>query len=240
MNIIPAYAFNQYADDDNIVALFEAYNKVAQYYLDWFNSTNLPIYTGLQGPLLDWVAQGLYGQSRPTLASAISFNLGPVNTFRPKQMYTSGTTNLPFLVNSFVKKYAGTYYLTSDDLFKRILTWNYYKGDGFVFNPRWLKRRVMRFLIGVNGTDPGINQTYRISVTYSGRNTINIQIQHGKLTINGGSMANACRPNAIKCNTNTVTYVSYGTNFPMAKSFQDAFNAGVLNLPFQYNYTVAI
>ena len=42
----PAYVFQQYADDDNIQAWFTAYNQIAEQYLLWFNTLNLPIYTG--------------------------------------------------------------------------------------------------------------------------------------------------------------------------------------------------
>ena len=41
----------------------------------------------------------------------------------------------------------------TDDVFKRILTWHFYKGDGKNFSVRWLKRRIWRFLQGANGTD---------------------------------------------------------------------------------------
>jgi len=46
------------------------------------------------------------------------------------------------------------FYELPDDIFKRILTWNLYKGDGNRFSMRWLKRRIARFLFGVNGIDP--------------------------------------------------------------------------------------
>jgi hypothetical protein len=54
----------------------------------------------------------------------------------------------------------------SDDILKRTLTWLFYKGDGKYFNVVWLKRRVMRFLEGINGTDQGTATTYQVSVSF--------------------------------------------------------------------------
>lgn len=47
-SIIPAYPYTQYNDDPDIVAFFDAYNKLAQGYLDYFNNLNLPCWTGLR------------------------------------------------------------------------------------------------------------------------------------------------------------------------------------------------
>ncbi|HAF4711160.1 TPA: hypothetical protein G8O14_005187, partial [Salmonella enterica] len=50
----------QYNDDPDIVAFFDAYNKLAQEYLDYFNNLNLPCWTSpaITGELLDWIAAG--------------------------------------------------------------------------------------------------------------------------------------------------------------------------------------
>ncbi|MGA3767720.1 hypothetical protein ACPBXC_29065, partial [Escherichia coli] len=53
-----------------------------------------------------------------------------------------------------------------DDLFKRIMTWNFYKGDGFYFSIPWIKRRILRFLLGVNGTDILNDQRWSISIQF--------------------------------------------------------------------------
>jgi hypothetical protein len=58
--------------------------------------------------------------------------------------------------------------VVSDDLFKRIMTWNFYKGDGYYFTIPWLKRRIMRFLTGVDGVDVVNDQRWSISVLFSG------------------------------------------------------------------------
>lgn len=156
--IIPAYAYVQYNDDDNIVAFFNAYNGAAQYYLDWFANVNLPIYTGLSGTLLDWIAQGLYGMTRPTLESVGALAKGPFNT--------TPFNTIPF--NAFVPGTPDTFFQASDDLFKRVMTWQLYRGDGRYFTMKWLKRRVYRFLYGANGAAPSAADTSQISITIAG------------------------------------------------------------------------
>jgi hypothetical protein len=166
-NVIPAYVYQQYNDDENIQALVAAYNNIAQQYLTLMNTINLPVYTGPQivGSLLDWVAEGIYGMTRPALASGLNRNLGPLNTY----MF-----NQPVVLNGIVITGQQNVTATSDDIFKRIMTWNFYKGDGNVVNIRWLKRRCVRFLNGSNGVDVDTSNTYGVSVSFSGQTcTIN-------------------------------------------------------------------
>jgi hypothetical protein len=201
--IIPSYLYEQYNDDDNLWALVNSYNGLAQGYLDWFNNINLPVYTGdqISGSLLDWVATGIYGLPRPTLSYSAGLpSVGPFNTY-PLDSIAFDTGNTAVTT---------TVFNVTDDIYKRILTWCFYKGDGFVFTARWLKRRVMRFLAGVNGTDPGVNQTYQISVKYTGTTVVNITISSG---------------------TAPTTY---------APVLRAAILSGVLPLPFQYSYNVLI
>jgi len=160
-NVIPAYPYVEYQNDDNISAFFSAYNIYAQAYVDWFNQLNLPVYTQapVQGPLLDWVAKGLYGISRPSLPTSIGApGMGPVNSF--------SVNTLP--VNGYVPGLADTYSETNDDYFRRIITWAFYKGDGKVFSPAWLKRRINRFLTGVDGKDVPNDTTFGVSVVPTG------------------------------------------------------------------------
>jgi len=160
-NTIPAYLYVQYQNDDNVAAFFTAYNQFTQAYLNWFNALNLPIYTKdpVSNSLLDWVAEGIYGISRPGLPSSIgSRKLGPVNTVTVNQ--------IPF--NGFKAGTPSTYTATSDDTFRRIITWAFYKGDGKTFTPTWLKRRINRFLNGINGTDVVNDTQYNVSVYPTG------------------------------------------------------------------------
>lgn len=155
---IPSYLYVQYQDDDDIQAFVDAYNGATQYYVDWFANVNLPIYTGLSGTLLDWVAQGLYGLVRPTLESVGTIEEGPFNSVVFNAL----------VFNGYVASTASLFFAASDDLFKRVMTWHLYKGDGKAFTIKWLKRRVLRFLIGTNGTAPNVADTSEISISISG------------------------------------------------------------------------
>jgi len=160
-NTIPAYLYIQYQNDDNLQAFFTAYNQYAQAYVNWFNALNLPIYTQapISGVLLDWVAAGIYGISRPGLPTSNgSPNIGDVNSFTPNQMP----------LNVYRAGAASTYTATSDDAFRRVITWAFYKGDGKTFTPTWLKRRINRFLNGLNGTDVVNDTQYNVSVKPTG------------------------------------------------------------------------
>lgn len=173
LTIIPAYLYQQYYDDDNLQAFISAYNALAQSYLDWFNGINLPIYTGLSGNLLDWVALGLYGLPRPVLAVVQSGDLtGPFDTYEIDTLEfnesTGNTTSQAFTV--------------TDDIFQRIITWSIYKSDGTAFTVPWLKRRVARFLAGTNGTDY-LGPTDQISVSLSGTNVFTITLTSGTIPL---------------------------------------------------------
>lgn len=156
--IIPAYPFVQYSDDPNVVAFFNAYNKMAQVYLTAFNNLYLPCWTSslVTGQLLDWVAKGIYGVERPLIqTSTATVAKGAYNTIE----YDA-------VAYAHMESYhPGTYQHLPDDYFKRILTWNFYKGDGFQFSVMWLKRRIARFIHGAAGIDPPLEHTFDVSVT---------------------------------------------------------------------------
>ena len=167
-NVILSYLYLQYADDDNLQGMVAAYNAYAQAYLDYMNQLLLPIYTNgtIAGSLLDWVALQLYGFIRQGLPSPGYPAQGAYNT------YAFNTR----VYNGDVPAISSSYYATTDDIFKRILTWHLYRGDGFQFNITWLKRRVARFLAGINGTDPGIQSTYNVNVTFTGARAATITL----------------------------------------------------------------
>lgn len=155
--IIPSYPFVQYSDDQNVVAFFDAYNEMAQEYLNEISSLSIPYWPSpaLSGKLLDWVVEGIYGETRPLLqVSQDAIAKGAYNTIDYNTIPYAGLKNyIP----------GATTYVV-DDYFKRILTWNFYKGDGVQFNIDWLKRRIARFLRGPNGIDPSVTDTFDISV----------------------------------------------------------------------------
>ena len=228
---IPSYLYVEYQDDDNLQALVAGYNAVTQQILNWFTSISLPIYTGpnVTGALLDWVAEGLYGIKRPLLPSGQNANLGPFNTamFNTTQMNGTvivGPTNV---------------YLTSDDIFRRVITWNFYKGDGFVFSLRWLKRRIMRFLYAPNGGDYVIDETYPVSVTFGADYQIDINFVNLTPPTINGAIFNTAGPNSLQFNAMTSVQTPNGVP-PLAATFKAAMDAGVLGMPFQFSYIVNV
>lgn len=135
--IIKSYPYVQFADDENITAWFDAYNAYAQQYLDWFNNTPLAVYTRseISGALLDWVGNGVYGCYRTPIAFGNSRSIGPLNTYTPNY--------IPF--NQGKELSDQTSFTMTDDIFKRVITWNFYKGDGVQLSIPWLKKRIARF-----------------------------------------------------------------------------------------------
>jgi hypothetical protein len=224
--IIPSYLYQQYYDDADLQAFVSAYNTLAQDYLDWFNNLNLPIYTKQSGASLDWVAQGIYGLKRPVL---------PEGGYTYKGVYnTPQLDELPF--NQNVKIAPQNFYITTDDIFQRCITWNFYKGDGYQFNTTWLKRRVARFLAGVHGTDPQLGETYQISVTFAANNVVNIHILPGVSIQKGGSLLDTFDLDTVTFNAETIFAALIPTT--LAPILQSALNAGVLETPFQYTFNV--
>lgn len=196
--IIPAYLYEQYADDPYLQAFVDAFNQLAQGYLDWYNETYLADYTTLSGALLDWVGAGLYGLPRPVLTSGISRKVGPFNTAAFNSLAFNGQKTIS----------SQSIVTTTDDVYKRCLTWNFFKGDGFYFTVPWLKRRIMRFLSGSNGTAPSIDQTYPISVVSLSPTEIILRIDPTDFD-----------PNAFS-------------------ALQEGIAGGVLGLPFQFQFSV--
>ncbi|HAS0833500.1 TPA: hypothetical protein I3292_003484, partial [Enterobacter cloacae subsp. cloacae] len=144
-DIIKSYLYTQYNDDDDLQAFVSAYNSMAQEIYSWMVNANLPIFVGVynSGDQLKWLARGIYGVKPPVLVSGKQTTYGSYNAVMFNQ--------LPFNGRQVVDQ--SEQVVVSDDLFKRIMTWNFYKGDGFHFTIPWLKRRIMRFLTGADGVD---------------------------------------------------------------------------------------
>jgi hypothetical protein len=202
---LPAYPYVQYSDDDNVRAFFDAFNLTAQEYLDWFNTHPLACYTNtnISGNLLDWTATGIYGLGRPALPTGAITTIGPIDTWAPGEI-TPADSIISGAIN---------YYVASDDIYRRALTWHFFKGDGQNFSIPWLKRRIIRFLTGINGVADNIGETYQVSVTFTGpyEATITITLE----------------------TSGNITLAS-------AQTFQSAIAAGVLELPFQWTFLVDI
>lgn len=143
--VIPSYLFWEYSDDESLQAFVSAYNSLSQGYVDWFNNTPSGLYTSpyVTGPLLDWIGQGVYGISRPVLSTSVITRRASYNSIAYNELAYNG--------DSYSSSGSAT--TASDDIYKRVLTWNLYRGDGQMFTIGWLKNRVNRFLNGVNGAD---------------------------------------------------------------------------------------
>lgn len=232
--VIPSYLYQEYADDDNLQAFINAYNGMSQVYATWFATVPLAAYTNPQiaDGLLDWIAYGIYGFQRPTLSSGKFTSRGPYNTFA---LNTWPFDKLKIIGPANVA-------VTTDDIFKRILTWNFYKGDGNRFNVRWLKRRIMRFLLGTNGTAPNIDNTYPVSVTFGSGNLVSIRLSSGTRKITGGALFNRFRFNQPKIPYNSLLtqFISGPSPLPNATVLMEAIQSGILQLPFQYNFEISV
>jgi hypothetical protein len=168
--IIPSYAYQQYSDDENILAFVAAYNALANGYLAWFNATALGVYTSpaIAGPLLDWTATGIYGIARPTLSSSTASSTGALNSHALDML----------VLNGFYKTTSGTAVIAPDDIYKRVLTWHLFRNDGQIPSIPWLRKRVNRFIYGYGGSDASIDTLGNISLTLSG-STLTITVPSG-------------------------------------------------------------
>lgn len=151
---INAYLYQQYAGDDDVGAFFTAYNQLSQANLDSMNNLALPNYLNKHDDLLNLIGEGLYGEVRHPLAVGQQRSVGMWNTYDYAQRAN----------NQYGIQFSGNAYDVSDSVYIKIIQWNNFKGDGFQFTIRWLKRRVYRFFFG----DTFPQETYPISVTVSG------------------------------------------------------------------------
>jgi hypothetical protein len=247
--VIPSYLYQEYTDDDDLQAFVDTHNGMQQNWIDTFNALSLPIYTNpiIAGPLLDWVAQGVYGYQRPWVYAEKGFKFGPLNTWMPNQLVP---------IDALVKTQPRGVVIADDDFYKRCLTWHYMKGDGKYFNVRWLKRRIKRFLIGVNGSCPHIDTTDDISITFGARQEVTIRFPLINRSVVAGALPNRFGPNgtiggspngasATPGNQKPLLNLVYtvAVSFPRPdyiNQFAEAINAGVLELPFQFSFNVVI
>ena len=255
-SVIPSYLYEEYSDDQDLQAFVNAYNTIAQQYLDWLNNANLPIYTGpiVSGALLDWIGAGLYGFPRPSLPDTNILFAGPYNTapFNAlainqrvqivQEVISPGTPIGSFAIGissigETITPAPSSYY-ASDDIYRRCITWLFFKGDGQVFNIEWLKRRIMRFLLGESGVNYNVDETYRIGVTFSANSTANINIVSGSVSVTSQSTFNSFSFNSMPFNGITSVYTPY-TPFALAPVLKTAIDAGILPLPFQYTWIVS-
>lgn len=229
---IKSYLYWQYRDDDNLQAFVDSYNTQAQRFVTWFCQLDLPIYTmdPVSGALLNWVGAGLYGYPRPVLGRGHQVLQGPYNTWE----FNTLRYNQRRIVGDFIAENV------TDDLYRRCLTWHFFKGDGRVFNVTYLKKRIMRWLTGVDGTNPGIDQTYRISVSFGLCCQVNITLVRYRSRLVRNSRYNTFRYNTTRYNDSAVEVTIIADPFEFGRQLKEAIEQGVLELPFQYSYIIKI
>ena len=288
---LPAYAYQQYADDPDIVAFFTAYNGTTitpvnvLYNLTWSGGiayaypAYFPQFTsGFQFTVVISDA-GLYsGTFTATLyyldndqpyftyelaSDPGAFDVGnyqiipeqpasqgyldEVNALNlPNYLDQTGSlldwvghslygqnrfdlpTLLPLLIgpyNTYVlntMKFANTRrieprgetVITITDLdYQRILQWNNYKGDGFYCTIRWVKRRVQRFLEGIF--------SYESMLSPNPEETYQVSVQ-----IIGFAVV--------------ITLYTGVDSMSLASTLQACILSKILEIPFQYNFSVVI
>lgn len=229
-SIIKSYLYTQYNDDDDLRAFVTAYNSMAQKIYNWMTSANLPIFAGgyQAGDQLRWIAHGIYGVKPPVLTSGKRQVYGPFNTIT--------FNRLPFNTRKVITK--ADQVVVSDDLFKRIMTWNFYKGDGFYFTIPWLKRRIMRFLTGVDGTDIANDQHWIVSVEFSDTGMV-ITITKGYTQLTDAALYNDMEYNGKQYDHNDGVLIK-NNGYEYADLFKQAFDSGLLHIPFYLNGEVVI
>ena len=238
---IKSYLYQQYFYDSDLQSLVLGYNTVTQNYVDWFNSASLPIYPLLSGALLDWVGNGLYGVKRPIL-------------------YHGGLPSVIGELSGIIGELSGAIgdpsigvggEPVSDDVYKRLLTWLFHKGDGAEFSIPWLKRRIYRFMLGTNGIDVAEGFTDLVSIRFELPYTTASVVKRFGLTgaITCGPITllpiAAAKTYAESVDENTYSrYVNcrirWSGSPDLVQILQDLANSGVLNLPFQFNYDIQV
>lgn len=229
-SIIRSYMYTQYNDDDNLRAFFTAYNSMAQGIYDWMVNANLPVFIGEYntGDQLRWISHGIYGVLPPVISSSEQREIGPYNTLEFNQL----------AFNEYRVINQSDQVVVSDDLFKRIMTWNFYKGDGFYFSIPWIKRRILRFLLGINGTDILNDQRWSISIQFVDGGIV-ISIYKGRRQFTRSAIYNASAYNSRKYNQKDTAFV-ITEDFEFAIFFKQAMDSGLLHMPFYQSITVEV
>jgi hypothetical protein len=221
--VVPSYVYAQYADDPDIQAFFASVNEEGQGYLDWFLTTPLSVYTSpnINGPLLDWIGQGIYGISRPVISSITTKAYGPYNT----EPYNFGPYGSRKVVSS------GSATIANDDIYKRTLTWHLYLGDGRQMSVQWLRRRVARFIYGTNGADVSASEYQNIGIVRAPSGVA------GSLGIGPyNTQAYNSRAPAPRLTRHAIQIsVPSGA---IGQTFRQLMNQGELALPFQVKFSV--
>jgi hypothetical protein len=224
-NVVPVYVYGQFADDPDIQAFFAGLNTTAQGYVDWFNNTPIGVYTNdsISGPLLDWTATGIYGIKRPVISTLTTRSIGQVNSYAVNTL----------AANRHLIRRSGTVSVATDDIYKRVLTWHLYLGDGRQMSVQWLRRRIARFLYGENGADIPVDYLKNVSISRPNLPPV------GAVS----TMAvNTFAVNTRRSRSNLARHALQITipNNPTGQIFQVLLGQGYLAIPFQVKFTVVL
>jgi len=225
-DIIPAYIYKQYQDDDSVLAFASGINALAQPYLDWFNQVPMAVYTNpnVGEGLLDWVGNNLYGIARPVISTTSTKTSGELGS------NTLGTHTLA----TFIVTQSGTAQVANDDIYKRVLTWYLWKGDGVQMSVEWVRRRVARFIYGAygSGIDVGLITNIGIALpsTTASVGSVNSYAVNTQ-PVNTSVAINTTQKNAL---------VITVPNLAMGQTFQTLFAGNYLPLPFQISFKVVL
>lgn len=216
-----AYPYDEYSDDENVGAFFNAYNQLAAGYLQWYQQTQMAIYTQstVTGKLLDWVGNNLYGVTRPIIPNQLSL-VGPVNTT---------AVNAQAVNAAYVQQGLASY--VSDDIYKRMLTWVLYKGDGQQMSLIWIRRRIARFLYGANGGDITVDKIANVGLALSSDEWTGAW---------DTAIFNTLQFNEMRTLPPRVVTATIPSGTGASSTFQQLVQAGMVPFPFQLSLEVAI
>lgn len=224
-DVVKAYLYQQYFDDSDLQGFIEASNATFQGYLNWFRETPLSVYTNpsISGPLLDWVGTGIYDISRPVVSNGST-------------RYVAAYGSLPYAKNPYLKHVKisnETASIVDDDIYKRVLTWHSYLGDGRNTSIYWLRRRVARFIYGFSGTDVSADYFSKISI-------IRPPLSFSAAYTTGPY---ATQPYSTRKSRRTLAAHALQITVPatsVSVAFQNLLEQGYLALPFQTRFSVLI
>lgn len=224
--VIPAYLYQQFYDDDDLQGFVVALNAEFQGYLDWFNQTPLSVYTNstVSGELLDWIGTGLYGIARPVISSGAHQSFAGYAARTPY-------AQTPYLLRIRLDNSSAS--LVDDDIYKRVLTWYAYLGDGRNASIPWLRRRIARFIYGFGGTDVPADYLSNISIVLP-----TLAFSASYATAPYASRAYIVRSNQRRFAAHRLQIIV--PNTPASTAFKALVDQGYLALPFQIAFSVLI
>lgn len=125
--------------------------------------------------------------------------------------------------------------ITSDDLYKRVLTWHQWAADGRQMSVSWLRRRIARFVYGVDGADVWPDKCYNINISFS---TYSVPILETMFPVADDVVTAIEQVDEVELTLCTITLP---VNDEGAYAFAQCAKSGLLALPLQmrFNYVFA-